>query len=294
MNGGFNTSGFTIIETLIVLGVTAILLFSVLLLVGGKTSQAQFASGINSVKTNLQQIIDTASNGSYPNKGNFTCSLSGGAISLGYSVGSSQQGSNYGCTFIGSMIIFSKYSQPSGANQSYTIHTIVGQQCTSTSYTTSFSTCQLPTAQDFSDTDPYALPSQTGTQSSQTLLSGISLVSTTLTNSAGTTVTYSSPTTPPGVAFLVNPAQQASAISPSVNLSPGALQLSLYSYTSGCPTSGALFPTAQSCSLTAENQIALCFASSTTDQSGLVSLGGGGLQSTVSLKIFGGNNCNGL
>ena len=37
MNGGFNTAGFTIIETLIVLGVTAALLFSVLLLIGGKT-----------------------------------------------------------------------------------------------------------------------------------------------------------------------------------------------------------------------------------------------------------------
>jgi hypothetical protein len=191
------------------------------------------------------------------------------------------------------MVAFSgNYAQPTAGNQQYTVYAVVGQQCTSSSYSVNFYTCDNPT--DLASTDPYIIGANYGTVSTQTLFSGISLVSTRLTDTLGDSPTISkSPSTPPMIGFLVNPAQQASAASPSVNLSPGALQLSLYSYTGGCnTTSGPLL--SLSCSLTADNQIDLCFASATTDQSGLVTLGGGGLQSTISLKIYGGNNCNGL
>lgn len=293
MNGGFNTSGFTVMETLIVLGITALLLFSVLALVGGKTSQAQFTSAINGAQTGLQQVIDNASGGSYPNEGHFTCTINSGTIIIGGST--NQQGSNSGCTFIGSMVAFSGYSQPTVANQQYTVYTVVGQQCTTPAYNGDFTTCQAPTSASFSDTDPYLLAANTNTQSVQALQNGISLVSTRLTGTNGSSpITYSLPATAPRIAFLVNPAEEASAASPSVNLNPAALQLSLYSYTnsSSCNQASGLL-LSRGCSLTSENEIDLCFASATTNQSGLIILGGGGLQSTISLKIFGGNNCNG-
>jgi hypothetical protein len=95
---------------------------------------------------------------------------------------------------------------------------------------------------------------------------------------------------------LVNPAQLASATTTSstaTTLSPGALQLSLFTYTSACdPASEQGSPLmSANCSITPIDEADLCFASATTDQSGLITIGGGGAQDTVSLKIFGGNNC---
>jgi type II secretory pathway pseudopilin PulG len=298
MNGGFNTAGFTIIETLIVLGVTAALLYSVLLLVGGKTNQEQFTSAISGAKTNLQQVINSASDGSYPNEGNFTCSLTSGTITIKLNT-SQQQGGNYGCTFVGSLVGFNNFAQPSSINQKYTVYTVVGQQCMN--YNTDFAACSNPTT--WPSTDPYILTSSTGTQSAQSLLSGISLVSTTITDTNGNQTTYSNNQTPPVVGFLINPAQQASATTAIDNLSPGALQLSLYVYcspvngnTTSCantcslPSPGAALLSAN-CSLIEANQVDLCFASATTNKSGLITLGGSGVQATVSSQIFGRSTC---
>jgi type II secretory pathway pseudopilin PulG len=298
MNGGFNTAGFTIIETLIVLGVTAALLFSVLLLVGGKTSQEQFISAISGAKTNLQKVINSASDGSYPNEGNFTCSLASGTITIKLDT-PQQQGGNYGCTFVGSLVGFNNFTQPSATNQKYTVYTVVGQQCTN--YNTDFSACSNPTT--WPETVPYILTSSTGTQSVQSLLSGISLVSTTITDVNGSQTTYRNMQLPPVVGFLINPTQQASATTAIDNLSPGALQLSLYVYctpvigsTTTCANSCSLPPSgaallSATCSLLEANQVDLCFASATTNKSGLITLGGSGVQATVSSQIFGGSSC---
>jgi type II secretory pathway pseudopilin PulG len=298
MNGGFNTAGFTIIETLIVLGVTGVLLLSVLFLIGGKTNEAQFNSGINGARTSFQQVIDNASNGSYPNEGKFTCSLTSGTVTINPS-GSSQQGGNYGCTFVGSVVGFNSFAQPSATNQTYTVYTVVGQQCTSNSI--NFAACSNPTT--WPATDPYILPSSTSTQAKQSLLSGISLVSTTITDVNGNKITFKNNQKPPVIGFLINPAQQASATTAIDTLSPGALQLSLYVYcnplagssttcSTSCnlPSSGApLIST--TCSLLQANQIDLCYDSATTNQSGLITLSGSGVQATVSSQIMGGGTC---
>jgi len=298
MNGGFNTAGFTIIETLIVLGVTAALLFSVLLLIGGKTDQTQFKSAINQAQTSFQDVINNASSGSYPNEGHFTCSLNSGTVTI-ITSNNPQQGANYGCTFVGSVVGFNNFSQPSASNQKYTVYTVVGQQCTNNSV--DFADCSNPTT--WPATDPYLLTASTGTQSTQSLLSGISLVSATITDVNGNKVTYGNSQTPPVVGFLINPAQQASATTAINSLSPGALQLSLYVYcnpvsgstttcanTCSVPLSGAPL-LSSTCSLLQASQIDLCFASATTDQSGLITLGGSGVQATVSSQITDGSTC---
>jgi hypothetical protein len=148
------------------------------------------------------------------------------------------------------------------------------------------------------------LTSSTGTQATDSLLSGISLVSATITDVNGNQVTYSNNQKPPVVGFLVNPAQQASATTAINSLSPGALQLSLYVYcnpvsgssstcanTCNLPASGAPL-LSSTCSLLQASQIDLCFASATTNQSALITLGGSGVQATVSSRITGGSTCD--
>src|ERR1035438_4796132 len=177
MTGGCNTSGVTIIETLIVLGITAVLLLSAMYTLSGKTGQGEFTQAINGIKTSLQQIINNSSAGIYPGQGTFTCSVTGAGISL------VPPASQENCTFLGRMISFS--NSVSGTPQTYTVYTIVGQQCYQG---TQFSSgCTVPTS--WQEAGPYILPASTKTQATETLLNGISLYSITLKN-VGTPVVY--------------------------------------------------------------------------------------------------------
>jgi type II secretory pathway pseudopilin PulG len=273
MTGGFNTSGFTIIETLIVLGITAVLLLSAMYTLSGKTGQGEFTQAINGIKTSLQQIINNSSAGIYPGQGTFTCGVTGtGTISINTPPYSNN------CTFLGRMINFNNYV--SGTPQTYTVYTIVGQQCYQG---TQFSSgCTVPSS--WLEAGPYILPASTKTQTTQTVFNGISLYSITL--NGGAPLTGSAiPLT--NIGFLANHATLGSASSPTANnISPGALQLNVFAYTSSPSTS--LMKTAY---LTQENEIDLCFASSTTDKSVEIILNGTGAQAIVSTKAYGGYIC---
>jgi len=284
MKGGFNTSGFTIIETLIVLGITAILLLSAMYTLSGKTANGEFTQAINGIKTSLQQLINNSSSGIYPNAGNFQCSLSStGTISLTLPSGN-VQGQHYGCTFLGRMVNFNDSSLSPGTAQNYIAYTVIGQQCTTSA--SLFSGCSTPTSwAGTTGVGPYILPTSTKTQSTSTLLNGISLYSITLKGSNPATVTGAQiPLT--NVAFLANPAT-ASVSAPTSNiLSPGALQLNVYSYRLS-PVAGPM----STAFLIQQSEIDLCFASATTNQSGEIILNGTGSEAIVSLQIFGGNKC---
>lgn len=282
MTGGFNTYGFTIIETLIVLGITAVLLLSAMYTLSGKTGEGEFTQAVNGIKTSLQQIINNSSSGIYPGAGGFQCSLSStGTISLNGS--GTSQGQHYGCTFLGRMISFSNSALSSGTPQTYTVYTIVGQQCATD--TVFSSGCTVPSS--WLEAGPYILPASTGTQASQTVYNGISLHSVTLKN-GGTPVVYTGSAIPlTNIGFLANPATIASSSAPTANnLSPGSLQINVFAYTHS-PTAGAMITG----DLTQESEIDLCFASATTDKSVEMVLNGTGVQAIVSTHIYGGYIC---
>lgn len=280
MTGGFNTSGFTIVETLIVLAITGILLLSAMYTLSGKTGQGEFTQAINGIKSNLQQIINNSSDDIYPNEGAFPCSLtSTGTISL------KDPTSSINCTFLGRMINFNNPSLSAGTLQNYTVYTIIGQQCAV--YSSGFSSgCSVPTT--WQEAGPYILPASTKTQLTQTLLNGISLYSITLKNSGNSLTVYDPEIPLTSIGFLANPATNASASSPTADsLSPGALQLSVYGYYTITPVAGSMTTT----DLIEENEVDLCFASATTNQSAEIILDGTDAQAIVSLQIYGGLTC---
>lgn len=60
------SDGFTIVEALIVLAVTGVLFVSIIGVVSGKQSKAQFTQGINSIRDEIEQVINEVQSGYYP------------------------------------------------------------------------------------------------------------------------------------------------------------------------------------------------------------------------------------
>lgn len=106
IQGGQDTahSGFTIVETLIVLAVTGILFVSAVLLISGRQAKTEFVTSINSFQQQLQQIINETASGYYPNNGDFRCSGASHPVTL--LGGANQQGTNSGCLFLGKAVQF--------------------------------------------------------------------------------------------------------------------------------------------------------------------------------------------
>jgi prepilin-type N-terminal cleavage/methylation domain-containing protein len=103
--GSLGSKGFSIIEVLIVLAVTAGLFLSAVFMLSGKQRQTEFSTALREAQTQLQQTISEVSAGFYPTQENFDCaaSISGPVITPGTT---NAQGENSGCVFLGKVIQF--------------------------------------------------------------------------------------------------------------------------------------------------------------------------------------------
>lgn len=98
-------SGYTIVETMIFLAVTAVIFAGAISVVGGKQEIVQFTQATRDAQSNLANVINQVSSGYYPNKGGFTCTVSGGAGPSFNSI-PSPQGSSTDCVFLGKAVKF--------------------------------------------------------------------------------------------------------------------------------------------------------------------------------------------
>jgi len=115
-------SGFTIVETLIVVAVSSALLVSAVLLVADKQRKVEFNQAAQDIQAVIQQVASETSAGHYPSGNNISCTISGGAPVIVNGV--TAQGSNTDCIFLGRAIQFGN----AGAKDAYIIHTIAGYQ----------------------------------------------------------------------------------------------------------------------------------------------------------------------
>ncbi len=100
--------GFTIVETLIVLAVSAGLFIIAAVYIGGKQQKTQFQVGVRDTQTLLQQTMATAESGYYGNLDDFKCSLVGGATAdLTFSGSGGELGARGECVYIGKAIVLS-------------------------------------------------------------------------------------------------------------------------------------------------------------------------------------------
>jgi prepilin-type N-terminal cleavage/methylation domain-containing protein len=112
------SSGFTIVEVMIVLAVTGLLFLSATALISGRTNQTEFDQASRAFQQQMQDAINEVNTGTY-NGTTYTCTP-GNPVT--FSNGDIGQGANDGCTFIGDLLAFGQGTDQTG------VYTLAGDQ----------------------------------------------------------------------------------------------------------------------------------------------------------------------
>ena len=116
-------SGFTIVETLSVLGGTGALFLSAAVMISGRRNQTAFDQAIRQVQSQIQQAINEVGVGYFPNSGNFQCAAGAAGQPPKLDAGGSGQGTNSGCIFLGKAL---QFKVANTTPESFAIYTIAG------------------------------------------------------------------------------------------------------------------------------------------------------------------------
>lgn len=136
MKSRTSSGGYTIVEALIFLGVSAALLVSTLTVVSSQQNRTQFTQATQDIRSKLDDIANDIGNGYYKNTNDFSCVASQVSPFPSPTISASAsnaQGANEGCIFLGRAIQFSPSNQPGN----YNVHTIVGRQYSGTNLSSS-------------------------------------------------------------------------------------------------------------------------------------------------------------
>jgi prepilin-type N-terminal cleavage/methylation domain-containing protein len=270
-------AGFTIVEVMIVLAITGLLFISAAVTMNGRTNKTQFQQSINDVASALRQNINSTAIGYYPNSDNFNCQNSSGALKI--TGGSNKQGMNNDCIFLGKVVQFGVTGTDP---QQYATFPIAALRVDTNGEEVHDIAMANPTAIYPSPQQPNA-PNDVSTDK---LMYGLTVSKMIYNNSTTNTIG----------SFAVISDLSTYSYSDS-KLQSGSQQLILVPIaTSGLNSSiGSMASTINqklATSVKATAGIQICFDSGTTDQSGLVTIGGsGGQQLNVSLAIKNGKGC---
>jgi type II secretory pathway pseudopilin PulG len=269
MKGGKKPRGFTVIETLLVLAVSGGLFVVVAITLSGRQARTQFTQSVQEVQSQIQQVINDVGSGFYPSNSTFSCSatLTGPSISSG----STEQGGNGGCIFLGKAIQF-------GVNgtdpEQFKVITIAGLQRT-------------PAGDEvttYAEAHPKAVASGVDLTDTKNLLYGLT---------AGS-MRYGASSTDVGTVAFVNSLasySSGSIVSGSQQVKVIPISGSALGQTQA-QAAGKIDDNLASSTVDPSGGIKICFVSGTTDQSGLVTIGSNGRQLSVTLDIKGNKTCS--
>lgn len=116
--GRVDSSGYTIVEALIFLAVSAALFVSATLLISGRQNKVQFSNAVRDFESQLIDIANDVATGYYESKSDLTCSVAGGVPVLSTG-GADTKGKNSSCIFVGKALKF-------GQTESYETYTMYG------------------------------------------------------------------------------------------------------------------------------------------------------------------------
>jgi type II secretory pathway pseudopilin PulG len=273
MKGGLKARGFTIAETMIVIGITGVLFAIIASTLSGRQAKTEFTQAVQEIQSQIQQVISDVTVGYYPNSNNFTCTASLSGPSFSASV--TEQGENAGCIFIGKAMQF-KANSPSDPEK-FNIFSLAG----------------LQRGSDGQEVKTYATPSSTAT------LAGVIPSSTeNKTLKYGLTtlrMTYSGSSATAGTVAFVNSLSGASlggagqvrllpVRGADLNQTTAQAASSIDNYMKG--VSGS--PDAD---LDPAGGVTICFVSGGTNQSGRMVIGSNGRRLTVTLIIRNNQTC---
>jgi type II secretory pathway pseudopilin PulG len=284
-------TGFTIVETMIVLAVSALLATSAMLMINGKQNATQFQVANNNLRQQLEQLINETANGFYPTTGNFTCNATTTPISIS-TVAGKAQGTNNNCIFLGKALALGT----GGDQETIIVYPLIGKRVVSVGSTTKDVT-------NFDDADPTALSSDGGTypdaadyKTAFKTQNGLSLDHVDYTDANGAVIAKSHEKYAV-FAFVYQLGQYATA---DATQGSTTQQLDLYEYdlqNSHWPNGSAPGDSENVVSRmnfgidsTVIGSVRLCYTSGTTNQSVKYTISGKG-QLRVSSQIYGGKTC---
>lgn len=279
--------GFTIVETMIVLAVTGLMFLLAVVAINGKQNQAEFNQAVNDIRSQIQQEIDQVGAGDYPDTSNFQCSPSGNTLSI--TAGAKAQGSNEGCVFLGKVMQFGvRGTSP----EAFRVYNIAGLQNATAGSTSPFQN---------------AYPTVVGVNNNYSNYSVAGMLHYGLTTAwvrSDKNITCKAASCSLGaVGFLdelgaIN-AQGTGYINGTQPLDLVPLRgTTLGQYVDGNPSAATSINSAlRKNNLTAygpinpTNGVQICFASGGTNQSALITIGNGGRDLSVDLRIKDGRSC---
>ena len=117
------SGGFTIVEVMIVLAVSGALFVSAALLISGRQNRTAFDQATRQAQSQIQQALNEVSTGYYPNNSNFRCQAGSSGQPPVLSTGSTAQGANNDCIFVGKVLQF----KVAGTDpEQFIVHTVAG------------------------------------------------------------------------------------------------------------------------------------------------------------------------
>jgi prepilin-type N-terminal cleavage/methylation domain-containing protein len=275
MKGGHKTRGFTIIETMMVLAISAGLFVLIAATLAGRQNRTEFDQSIQDVKAQIQQAISQVGAGVYANTNNFTCSAGAGAPVITAATGN--QGANSGCIFLGKVVQFGVNSTTNPEETRSFV--VAGLQKDASGNEVSTYAAAVPTAVAPSTSNP-SMPDAT---TKSILMYGLR------TNE----IYYGSPKVDVGaIAFvntlaaysngaIVSGSQQVNVIpinGSALNATPAATAQAINSNLASSPVNPS-------------TGINLCFVSAGSNQSGLITIGGSSSDLTVKLSVKENKTC---
>ncbi len=274
MKGGKLPHGYTIVEALIFLAVSAVMFTSAVRLISGQQNKAQFNQGVQEIESRLRDIINDVATGYYPPIGNISCTANtptGSGITINYT-SNQGQGKNAGCIFIGKALHFVPAGETNN-RELIRIYTVAGQRQEAAGRETTALNNSGATALNATGTyEDYRLPGGLSVQGvtyntppSQEPLGMFGIFNTFVTysgNNLSSGSTTSDLVVIPTTSFNQDTSSATSTLKNRLSFPPVAN-----------PTSG----------------VTICLRSSTTNQYALIRVGSENRQSSVKLEIKSGN-----
>jgi prepilin-type N-terminal cleavage/methylation domain-containing protein len=316
MKGCRQPSGFTVVEVMIVLAVSALLFLAAALMIGGKQNRTGFTTSINDFQAEMQQVANDVINGYYPKFSNFSCTQGSPNTQPTIAAGSNNQGTNgglnssdtlSGCTFLGKAVQFAVSSSGDSSSPLIYVYPVIGNLGGSDN---------LPT-QSISDGYPELLAPSGPTGNINSFASEFiepydlqyglyvawmcySISSNSCSNipadATAVVVFATSPTASNGGTTLSSGGQELEFIpipSASLDLSPsnglGASSQNMITQVNNYFAN----PSGNVLTVNPSGGVQICLADKTTDESGLLTIGGNNGQSSINLNVINGSvNCS--
>lgn len=113
--------GYTIVELLIVLAISAIMLSGAITMIGGQQNKTQFVEAIRDFQSQIQLTLAEVSTNTYPNSNRITCTANASGVVLSSGGADDNTGRNVACVVIGKAVHFYRDADSTSGIKVYTL-----------------------------------------------------------------------------------------------------------------------------------------------------------------------------